>query len=39
MNKIQTQATNAVANNEKKTMQSYIKAMEGEIAKALPSAS
>lgn len=36
MNKIQTQATNAVA-NEKKTMQSYIKAMEGEIAKALPS--
>ena len=37
MNKIQTQATNAVANNEKKTMQSYIKAMEGEIAKALPS--
>ena len=37
MNKIQTQTTNAVANNEKKTMQSYIKAMEGEIAKALPS--
>ena len=36
MNKIQTQTTNAVA-NEKKTMQSYIKAMEGEIAKALPS--
>ena len=37
MNKIQTQTTNAVANSEKKTMQSYIKAMEGEIAKALPS--
>lgn len=36
MNKIQTQTT-AVANGEKKTMQSYIKAMEGEIAKALPS--
>jgi recombination protein RecT len=36
MNKISTQTTNAVA-NEKKTMQSYIKAMEGEIAKALPS--
>ena len=37
MNKIQTQTTSTVANNEKKTMQSYIKAMEGEIAKALPS--
>ena len=37
MNKISTQTTSTVANNEKKTMQSYIKAMEGEIAKALPS--
>ena len=36
MNKIQTQTT-AVANGEKKTMQTYIKAMEGEIKKALPS--
>lgn len=30
--------TKAVAKNEKKTLQSYIKSMEGEIAKALPSA-
>ena len=37
-NKIQKQAT-AITNNggEKKTMQTYIKAMEGEIKKALPS--
>ena len=37
MNKIQTQTQTAVANGEKKTMQTYIKAMEGEIKKALPS--
>ena len=36
-NKIQTQVNNQVANTEKKTMQSYIKSMEGEIKKALPS--
>ncbi len=37
-NKIQTQVNNQVANtSEKKTMQTYIKSMEGEIAKALPS--
>ena len=38
-NKIQTQVNNQVANTngEKKTMQAYIKSMEGEIAKALPS--
>lgn len=38
MNKIQTKVNNQVANNgEKKTMQNYIKSMEGEIKKALPS--
>lgn len=38
-NKIQTQVNNqAIANGgEKKTMQAYIKSMEGEIKKALPS--
>lgn len=37
-NKIQTQVNNQVANTgEKKTMQTYIKSMEGEIKKALPS--
>ena len=37
-NKIQAKTTTAVTNNgEKKTMQTYIKAMEGEIKKALPS--
>ena len=38
-NKIQTKVNNQVANTngEKKTMQTYIKSMEGEIAKALPS--
>ena len=38
-NKIQNQVNNQVAtqNTEKKTMQSYIKSMEGEIKKALPS--
>ena len=36
-NKIQTQVNNQIANTEKKTMQSYIKSMEGEIKKALPS--
>ena len=35
-NKIQNQVA-TTNNNEKKTMQSYIKAMEGEIKKALPS--
>ena len=35
-NKIQTATNNQVATKEKKTMQDYIKAMEGEIAKALP---
>jgi recombination protein RecT len=39
MNKIQNQVNNQVAtqNTEKKTMQTYIKSMEGEIKKALPS--
>ena len=39
MTKIQNAVTNTTANNlpEKKTMQTYIKAMEGEIKKALPS--
>ncbi len=36
-NKIQTATQNQVTNAEKKTMQSYIKSMEGEIKKALPS--
>lgn len=39
-NKIQNQVNNQVAttnNGEKKTMQAYIKSMEGEIKKALPS--
>ena len=39
-NKIQNQVNNQVANTnngERKTMQAYIKSMEGEIAKALPS--
>lgn len=36
-NKIQNQVNNQVATSEKKTMQSYIKSMEGEIKKALPS--
>lgn len=36
-NKIQTATNNQVATTEKKTMQSYIKSMEGEIKKALPS--
>ena len=38
MTKIQTQVNNQVENTgEKKTMQTYIKSMEGEIKKALPS--
>ena len=37
MTKIQTQTTAMTNNSEKKTMQTYIKAMEGEIKKALPS--
>lgn len=37
MNKIQNATNNQVQATEKKTMQSYIKAMEGEIKKALPS--
>ena len=36
-NKIQTATQNQVATGEKKTMQTYIKSMEGEIKKALPS--
>lgn len=37
-NKIQTQVNNQLSNSgEKKTMQTYIKSMEGEIKKALPS--
>ena len=37
-NKIQTKVNNQVANSgEKKTMQTYIKSMENEIKKALPS--
>ena len=37
-NKIQNQVNNQLTTNgEKKTMQSYIKSMEGEIKKALPS--
>ena len=36
-NKIQTATKNQVATKEKKTMQDYIKAMDGEIRKALPS--
>lgn len=36
-NKIQTATNNQVATTEKKTMQTYIKSMEGEIKKALPS--
>lgn len=36
-NKIQAATNNKVATTEKKTMQTYIKSMEGEIAKALPS--
>lgn len=36
-NKIQNVVNNQVANSEKKTMQTYIKSMEGEIKKALPS--
>lgn len=37
-NKIQTKVNNQVENTgEKKTMQTYIKSMEGEIKKALPS--
>lgn len=36
-NKIQNQVNNQVATTEKKTMQTYIKSMEGEIKKALPS--
>ena len=36
-NKIQNQVNNQVATSEKKTMQTYIKSMEGEIKKALPS--
>lgn len=35
--KIQNQVATTTSNGEKKTMQQYIKAMEGEIAKALPS--
>ena len=34
---IQNKVTTTAANGEKKTMQSYIKSMEGEIKKALPS--
>lgn len=37
MTKIQTQTSAVAHNSEKKTMQTYIKAMEGEIKKALPS--
>ena len=36
-NKIQNQVATVSNNGEKKTMQQYIKAMEGEIKKALPS--
>ena len=36
-NQVATQTNNQVANGEKKTMQAYIKSMEGEIKKALPS--
>ena len=36
-NAVATTETKAVQGTEKKTMQSYIKAMEGEIKKALPS--
>lgn len=36
-NKIQNQVNNQVAGTEKKTLQAYIKSMEGEIKKALPS--
>ena len=36
-NKIQAATNNQVATTEKKTMQTYIKSMEGEIKKALPS--
>ena len=36
-NKIQNVVNNQVANSEKKIMQTYIKSMEGEIKKALPS--
>ena len=36
-NKIQNQVATTTNNGEKKTMQQYIKAMEGEIKKALPS--
>ena len=36
-NKIQNQMATTTGNGEKKTMQQYIKAMEGEIKKALPS--
>lgn len=36
-NKIQTATNNQMATTEKKTMQTYIKSMEGEIKKALPS--
>ena len=36
-NKIQNQVNNQVTTSEKKTMQTYIKSMEGEIKKALPS--
>jgi recombination protein RecT len=36
-NKIQNVVNNQVATGEKKTMQAYIKSMEGEIKKALPS--
>ena len=36
-NKIQNQVATTTGNGEKKTMQQYIKAMEGEIKKALPS--
>lgn len=37
MTKIQNQVAVTVGSGEKKSMQSYIKAMEGEIKKALPS--
>ena len=36
-NAVATNESKAVQGTEKKTMQSYIKAMEGEIKKALPS--
>ena len=36
-NKIQNQVATTTGNGEKKSMQQYIKAMEGEIKKALPS--